>query len=119
VPVRSLVTERNLRSELVNAKEQIRHLREEVTLLFERLARLGAQADIAHGRALASVLDRVEQRASELGAGNHRLHARIVQLETDGHELDETLEARAMSRELMNELNRSSGGDRGGSGRSR
>jgi chromosome segregation ATPase len=121
LPARSLVTEQSLRTDLANAKDQIRRLSEEVTLLRERLVRqLGAEGDIAHGRALAPVLDQLEQRASELEGDNHRLHERIVQLEANGRELTETLEAaRAMNRELMSELNRSSDGDRGGSRRSR
>ncbi len=117
LPARSLVTEQSLRTELANAKDQIRRLSEEVTLLRERLTRqLGAQADVAHGRALAPMLDQLEERASELETEKHELHKRIAQFEAEAREMAETLEAaRSMNRELMSELNRRSGGD----GRSR
>jgi hypothetical protein len=115
LPARSLVTVQSLRTELANAKEQVRRLSQEATLLRERLARqLGADADVAHGRALAPILDKLEQRAAELEAENHRQRERIAQLEADGHELAETLEAaRAMNRDLMGALNRRSNSDRG------
>jgi chromosome segregation ATPase len=108
LPARSLVTGQSLRTELTNAKDQVRRLTEEVALLRERLARqLGADADVAHGRALAPVLDELEQRAAELEAENHRQREQITQLEAEGRELVETLDAaRAMNRELMSELNR-------------
>lgn len=111
LPTRSLVTVQSLRAELANAKEHVRRLSEEVTLLRERLARhLGADADIARGRAIFPVLDEVEQRAAELEAENHRQRDRIGQLETESRELVETLDAaRAMNRELMSELNRRTG----------
>jgi len=52
IPSRALVTEQSLRTDVANAKEQVRRLTEEVGLLRERLARdLGAEADIARGRA--------------------------------------------------------------------
>ncbi|MDA8356572.1 MAG: DUF6262 family protein [Actinomycetota bacterium] len=111
LPTRSLVTVQSLRAELANAKEHVRRLSEEVSLLSERLARqLGADADIARGRALVPVLDEVEQRAAELEAENHRQRDRIGQLEAESRELVETLHAaRAMNRELMSELNRRTG----------
>lgn len=47
LPPRSLVTEQSLRTELANAKEQLRQLHEEVNLLRQRLARsLGSDADL-------------------------------------------------------------------------
>jgi uncharacterized protein YlxW (UPF0749 family) len=109
-PPRSLVTEQSLRTELANAKERARRLAEEVTLLRERLGRqLGAGADIARGQALSPLLDQLEQRATELEADNPRQRQRIAQLEAEVRELSETLDAaRAMNRELMNELNRRS-----------
>ena len=108
LPTRSLVTVQSLRAELANAKDQARRLSEEVTLLRERLARqLGADAEVARGRALAPALDELEQRAAELEADNHRLREHIAQLEADSRELAETLDAaRAMNRELMSEVNR-------------
>ena len=46
LPARSLVTEASLRTDLANAKEQNRHLSEELAVLRDRLAReLGADAD--------------------------------------------------------------------------
>ncbi|MGH9099658.1 MAG: DUF6262 family protein [Acidimicrobiales bacterium] len=108
LPARSLVTGQSLGADLTNTKDQVRRLTEEVALLRERLARqLGADADVADGRALAPVLDELEQRAAELEAENHRHRERITQLEVEGRELVETLDAaRAMNRELMSELNR-------------
>lgn len=108
LPARSLVTEASLRSELANAKEQVRRLTEEIAALRHRLARqLGAEADAARGLALAPALDELEQRAAELEAENRRQQGEISRLESEARELTETLEAaRAMNRELMNELNR-------------
>ena len=114
LPPRSLVTEASLRTDLANAKDQIRRLSEEVAALRQRLARhLGAEADAARGLALAPALDEAEQRAAELEAENHRQRQRIAGLETEGRELTETLDAaRAMNSELMNELNRRPGHER-------
>ena len=108
LPARSLVTEQSLRVELANAKDKVRRLSEEVAALRQRLARqLGAEADAARGLALAPALDDLEQRAAELEVENHRQRERIARLEADGREMADTLEAaRAMNRELMNELNR-------------
>jgi len=108
LPARSLITEQSLRTELANTKERARRLAEEVALLRDRLARqLGAAADTAREQTLTPALDQLERRASDLEADNHQQHARIVQLETEIRELNETLEAaRAMNRELMGELNR-------------
>jgi len=108
LPARSLVTEQSLRVELANAKDQARRLTEEVAALRKRLCRqLGAEADAARGLALAPALDELEQRAAELEAENHRQREQIARLEADGREFADTLEAaRAMNRELMNELNR-------------
>lgn len=50
LPTRSLVTEASLRADLANAKEQNRHLSEELVVLRDRLAReLGADADHFRG----------------------------------------------------------------------
>jgi chromosome segregation ATPase len=108
LPARSLVTEQSLRVELANAKDQVRRLSEEVAALRKRLARqLGTEADAARGLALAPALDELEHRAAELEAENHRQRDQIARLDADGRELADTLEAaRAMNRELMNELNR-------------
>jgi hypothetical protein len=108
LPARSLVTESSLRAELANAKDQVRRLTEEVVTLRQRLARqLGAEADAARGLTLVPALDELEQRAAELEAENHRQREQIARFEVDGRELADTLEAaRAMNRELMNELNR-------------
>jgi chromosome segregation ATPase len=112
LPARSLVTEQSLRAELANAKDQARRLADEVTTLRDRLAhQLGAEADIASGRTLSPLLDRLEQRAADLEADNAQLHQRIALLEGQARELTETLEAaRAMNRELMGELNRGAAG---------
>ncbi|MGH9066195.1 MAG: DUF6262 family protein [Acidimicrobiales bacterium] len=112
LPARSLVTEASLRTELANAKDQIRRLTEEIVALRQRLARqLGAEADAARGLALAPALDELEQRATDLEAENHLQRQQIARLEADGRELTETLEAaRAMNRELMNEVNRRQSG---------
>ena len=109
LPARSLVTEQSLRAELANAKERTRRLTEEVALLRDRLGRqLGAGPDAARGH--ASLLDQLEQRGAELEADNHRQRHRIAQLDAEVRELAETLEAaRAMNRELMNEINRQTG----------
>jgi len=67
----------------------------------------GAEADAARGLALAPALDEMEQRAAELEAENHRQREQAARLEADSREMADTLEAaRAMNRELMNELNR-------------
>ena len=68
LPARSLVTEQSLRAELANAKEQIRQLHEELTLMRQRLARsLGTEADIARGRATApsSTTSKIKPRNSK------------------------------------------------------
>jgi chromosome segregation ATPase len=111
LPARSLVTEQSLRAELANAKDRARRLAEEVAVLQQRLSRhLGAAADAARGETVIPLLDQLEQRAGELEADNHRQQQRISQLETDIQELTDTLTAaRAMNRELMSELNRTTG----------
>lgn len=108
LPVRSLITEQSLHTELANSKEQTRQLTEEVTVLRERLARqLGGDADLARGHAIRPMLDQLEDRAAELETDNHTLRQRIIQLEADLNERTDTLDAaRAMNRELMNQLNR-------------
>lgn len=108
LPPRSLVTEQSLRAELANAKEQLRQLAEEASLLRQALARnLGAEADVARGRATASLLDQMETRADELVADNAALRQRASRLEAELREaLDNLDAARAANRELMHELNR-------------
>ena len=77
-------------------------------MLKERLAHdLGAGADAARGESYGPLLERLEQRAAELEGDNHRQRQRVLQLEAELRELTENLDAaRAMNRELMNELNR-------------
>lgn len=118
LPPRSLVTEQSLRAELANAKDQIRRLVEETQVLRERVSRqLGEGADMALGRTVSPLLDQLEQRAAELEADNHRLRQQISHLEGEVRELSDTLDAaRAMNRELMNELNRSDPRSGGGGG---
>jgi len=108
LPARSLVTEQSLRTELANAKEQVRQLHEEAALLRHRLARsLGTEADIARGRATAPLLDQLEDRAAELEAENARLRRRVSELETEVREANDSLEAaRAANRDLMALVNR-------------
>jgi ABC-type transporter Mla subunit MlaD len=108
LPTRSLVTEQSLRADLANTKEQARRLAEEVAVLRDRLARqLGADADVARGRATGPLLDQLEQRSAALEADNHQLRQQISRLQAETRELADTLDAaRAMNRELMNELNR-------------
>lgn len=108
LPARSLVTEQSLRADLANAKEQLRRLAEEVSVLRGRLARdLGAGADLARERSLVPRLDELEARAAELGADNDQLRGQVAALQAEARELTETLEAaRAMNRELMAEINR-------------
>jgi chromosome segregation ATPase len=121
LPVRSLVTEQSLRTELANTKERARRLAEEAAVLRERLRRhLGAGADIARGEAIAPLLEQLEQRAAQLETENHRQRQRIAQLEAQARELTETLDAaRAMNRELMSELNRAGGRQPGPTTRAR
>jgi hypothetical protein len=109
LPPRSLVTEQSLRADLANAREQVRQLTDEAAILRDRLARdLGADADIARGRLTNPLLDQLEERGTELEADNHRLSQRVSALEAEALELTDTLHAaRAMNRELVNELNRS------------
>jgi chromosome segregation ATPase len=109
LPARSLITEQSLRAELANTKERARRLAEEVNVLRQRLSHhLGADADGARGDALTPFLEQLEQRSAELETDNHHQRQRIAQLESEARELTETLDAaRAMNRELMNELNRS------------
>lgn len=106
LPARSLVTEQSLRTELANARERARRMAEEVAALRDRLScQLGAAADIPAGH--TALLDQLEQRGAELEADNHRQRMRIGKLEAEVRELSETLDAaRAMNRELMNEINR-------------
>lgn len=108
LPPRSLVTEHSLRADLANAKDQLRRLAEEVSVLRGRLARdLGADADQARQRSLLPRLDELEARAAEMHADNQQLRSRIAGLEAEAQELTETLEAaRAMNRELMAEINK-------------
>lgn len=110
LPARSLVTEQSLRTDLANAKDQIRRLTEEVRLLRARLARdLGAEADAARGRSTSPLIEEIEQRAAELETDNNSLRLQVAQLEGDTRELGDNLDAaRVMNRELMSELNRSS-----------
>ncbi len=108
LPARSLVTKQSLRADLANAREQARQLGQEASILRERLSRqLGAQADAARGRLVSPLVDQLEDRAGQLEADNHRLREQVSRLEAELRELTETLEAaRAMNRELMNEINR-------------
>ena len=108
LPTRSLVTEASLRTDLANAKEQNRHLSEELVVLRDRLAReLGADADHFRGRPANSALGMLEERAAELETDNARLRQQVGQLEADTSELADNLDAaREMNRELMNEVNR-------------
>ncbi len=108
LPTRSLVTEASLRTDLANAKEQNRHLSEELVVLRDRLAReLGADADHFRGRPTNPALDMLEERAAELETDNARLRQQVGQLEADTSELADNLDAaREMNRELMNEVNR-------------
>ena len=88
LPTRSLVTEASLRTDLANAKEQNRHLSEELVVLRDRLAReLGADADHFRGRPANSALDMLEERAAELETDNARLRQQVGQLEADTSEL--------------------------------
>jgi hypothetical protein len=108
LPARSLITEQSLHTELANSKEQVRQLTEEVTVLRERLAlQLGADSDLARGQAIRPMLDQLEDRAAELEADNHALRQRIARVEAERDELVDTLDAaRALNRDLMNQLNR-------------
>jgi hypothetical protein len=108
LPTRSLVTEASLRTDLANAKEQNRHLSEELVVLRDRLARdLGAGADHFRGRPANPALDMLEERAAELETDNARLRQQVGQLKADTSELADNLDAaREMNRELMNEVNR-------------
>jgi hypothetical protein len=108
LPARSLVTEASLRTDLANARQQIRRLTEEITLLRARLARdLGADADISRGRAASPLLDQLEARTAELANDNAQLRQQVARLEAESQELTETLTAaREMNRDLMNQVNR-------------
>ena len=108
LPTRSLVTEASLRTDLANAKEQNRHLSEELAVLRDRLAReLGADADHFRCRPANPALDMLEERAAELETDNARLRQQVGQLEAGTSELADNLDAaREMNRELMNEVNR-------------
>jgi len=108
LPTRPLVTEASLRTDLANAKEQNRHLSEELAVLRDRLAReLGADADHFRGRPANPALDMLEERAAELETDNARLRQQVGQLEAGTSELADNLDAaREMNRELMNEVNR-------------
>lgn len=111
LPARSLITEQSLRAELANTKEQVRQLAADVARLRERLThQLGADADLVRGREISPLLAQIEQRAAELETDNHRLRQQITQLNSDVRDLNDALDAaRAMNRDLMNELNRNAG----------
>jgi hypothetical protein len=108
LPVRSLISEQSLRADLANAKDHIHRLHQELAVLRDRLAhQLGAQIDTATGRVTPPLLDKLEQQRAALQAENTRLRERAADLETRLRESNETIEAaRAMNRELMAELNR-------------
>lgn len=110
LPVRSLITEQSLRTDLANAKEQARQLTEEVTLLRRQLAHhLGARADNARGQDANPLLAGLEQRAAELEADNHRLRRQTTRQDDQIRDLSDTLDAaRATNRDLMSQLNRQS-----------
>jgi len=109
LPASSLVTDRSLRADLANAKEQARQLSQEVDLLRARLAcDLGARADLARSGNHGLLLDQSEQRCTELEADNAHLRKQVAVLKAQTTELVETLDAaRAMNRELMGAVNRS------------
>jgi len=79
--------------------------------LHERLThQLGADADLVRGREISPLLAQIEQCAAELETDNHRLRQQITQLNSDVRDLNDALDAaRAMNRDLMNELNRNAG----------
>lgn len=108
LPIRSLVTEQSLRADLANANEQIRQLHQDNAVLRQRLERsLGTDADAARGRAIAPLLDQLEDRAAQLEADNHQLRRRISDLEAELRDVTDSLHAaRATNRDLMNMLNR-------------
>lgn len=110
LPARSLVTEQSLRSELANAKEQLRQLTADADQLRERLSHhLGADADTARGWDNRPLLDALEQRAAGLETDNHQLRRRVAELENQTRELADNLDAaRTTNRDLMTELNRPS-----------
>jgi len=63
--------------------------------------------EAARGRAIAPLLDRLEDRAAELETDNHQLHRRITNLEAELRDTADSLHAaRAANRDLMNMLNR-------------
>jgi Family of unknown function (DUF6262) len=108
LPVRSLISEQSLRADLANAKDHIRRLHQELAVLRDRLAhQLGAQVDTATGWVTPPLLYELEQQRATLQAENTRLRERHVDLETRLRESNETIQAtRAMNRELMAEINR-------------
>lgn len=108
LPTRSLVTEQSLHADLANARDRVRRLTEELSVLRDRLAReLGAGSDAAIGRGASSLLGQLEEKVARLEADNLELRARTTELEETLRESDETLAAaRAMNRELMTEINR-------------
>lgn len=108
LPPRSLVTEQSLRTEVANAKEQLRQLHEEVNLLRQRLClALGSDADVARGRATAPLVNDLEDRAAELETDNAALRRQVSKLTTEAQEANDSLDAaRVANRDLMNLLNR-------------
>lgn len=108
LPPRSLMTEQSLRTELANAREQIRQLHEEVRLLRSGLARnLGAEADLARGRAATPLLNDLENRAAELENANVQLRQEMSKVRTELRDATDSLEAaRVANRDLMTLLNR-------------
>lgn len=108
LPTRALVTNQSLRADLANAKDHVRRLTEELSVLRDRLAReLGAGSDAAIGRGASSLLGQLEEKTAHLEADNLELRDRATELERALRESNETLgAARAMNRELMTEINR-------------
>lgn len=70
-------------------------------------SRLGAEADIARGRATAGLLDQLETRAAELEADNHQVGRQVADLQAKLREATDSLNAvRNANRDRMETLSR-------------
>ena len=94
LPAVRLVTDQSLHADLANARDRVRRLTEELSVLRDRLAReLGAGIRRGDRPRPSSLLGQLEEKVAHLEADNRDLHVRVTELEEALRESDETLAA--------------------------